>query len=392
MSTGRWRLLVVDDNEDNRYMLTERLAREGYRDVVTATNGREALDCVRQQDIDLVLLDIMMPEMNGYQVLEALHADPKRRSIPVIVISATDQIEAAIRCIELGAEDYLPKPFNPTLLRARIGAILEKKRLRDEVDRHVARIDRELQLARDIQLAMVPTDFPGDTARSPFSVHAVLAPARELGGDLYDFFWLTPERLCLVVADVSDKGMPAALFMARTKTAIRMAATHAEQSMVAGKPSADELMARINDELCRDNPHAMFVATLLCLVDAKSGAAEWCAAGQPPPYVIGPDGQAERLPGNIGSPLGLPLPYAFEACGATLAPGATLFLYTDGITESMNATGELFGDARLRAAICAAASRTPREMLAAVCAELRAFRGAAEPSDDIAAIACRWMP
>jgi adenylate cyclase len=126
-------LLVVDDNEDNRYTLTRQLERLGYTNVATATNGREALEVLQANPIDLVLLDIMMPDMNGYEVLERLKADPQRRHIPVIMISAIEEVESIIRCIELGAEDYLSKPFNPTLLRARVGASLERKKLNDQV-------------------------------------------------------------------------------------------------------------------------------------------------------------------------------------------------------------------------------------------------------------------
>ena len=126
-------LLVVDDNEDNRYTLTQRLKRLGYARVAVAKDGREALDLLRAQPFDLVLLDIMMPELNGYQVLEQLKADERLRHIPVIMISAVDELDSVVRCVELGAEDYLQKPFNPTLLRARIGACLEKKRLRDQL-------------------------------------------------------------------------------------------------------------------------------------------------------------------------------------------------------------------------------------------------------------------
>ena len=126
-------LLVVDDNEDNRYTLTRRLKREGYTNLTTANDGKQALELLKTQKFDLMLLDIMMPEMDGYQVLEHLKADPELRQLPVIMISAVGEVESVVRCIELGAEDYLPKPFDATLLRARVGASLEKKRLRDEV-------------------------------------------------------------------------------------------------------------------------------------------------------------------------------------------------------------------------------------------------------------------
>ncbi|MCW5848786.1 MAG: response regulator [Anaerolineae bacterium] len=124
-------LLVVDDNAINRDVLSRRLEREGHR-VMVAEHGRRALEMMAAQSFDLVLLDIMMPEMNGYQVLQHLKADSRMRDIPVIMISALDDIDSVVRCIEMGAEDYLPKPFNPVLLRGRVGASLEKKRLRDQ--------------------------------------------------------------------------------------------------------------------------------------------------------------------------------------------------------------------------------------------------------------------
>jgi CheY-like chemotaxis protein len=131
-ASGGAALLVVDDNEDNRYTLIQRLKRLGYLDVTPAVDGRDALAKLRERAFDLVLLDVMMPELNGYEVLERLRADDALRHVPVIMISALDQIESVVRCIELGAEDYLHKPFDPVLLRARVGASLEKKRLRDQ--------------------------------------------------------------------------------------------------------------------------------------------------------------------------------------------------------------------------------------------------------------------
>jgi class 3 adenylate cyclase len=139
-------LLVVDDNETNRDVLSRRLEREGYQ-VSSAENGRHALRMVRETSFDLVLLDIMMPEIDGYQVLSEMKADPALRDIPVIMISALDEIRSVVRCIETGAEDYLNKPFDPVLLRARIGASLEKKRLRDEQKRKTQELERAIEEA-----------------------------------------------------------------------------------------------------------------------------------------------------------------------------------------------------------------------------------------------------
>src|SRR6516164_7746741 len=126
-------LLVVDDNEDNRYVLSQQLNIQGYDNITIATNGHEALNNLRSKSFDLVLLDIMMPDLNGYEVLERMRSSPELRNIPVIMISAIGELDSVVRCIELGAEDYLPKPFDPTLLRARVGASLERKRLHDQV-------------------------------------------------------------------------------------------------------------------------------------------------------------------------------------------------------------------------------------------------------------------
>ncbi|MEK1927672.1 MAG: adenylate/guanylate cyclase domain-containing protein [Rhizobium giardinii] len=149
-------LLVVDDNEDNRFTLTERLKREGYGNVVCASNGREALELLATRPFDLVLLDITMPEMDGYQVLHEVKADTTLRNIPIVMISAVDEIESVARCIGLGAEDYLAKPFNAVLLRARLAACLEKKKLRDQEAVYTQQIENEKRRADELLYAMLP--------------------------------------------------------------------------------------------------------------------------------------------------------------------------------------------------------------------------------------------
>src|SRR6516164_3757332 len=149
-------LLVVDDNEDNRFTLTERLKREGYGNVVCAANGREALARLAERPFDLVLLDITMPDMDGYQVLQTLKADTTLRSIPVVMISAIDDIDSVARCIGLGAEDYLGKPFNTVLLRARVAACLEKKRFRDQEALYTRQTENEKRRADELLYALLP--------------------------------------------------------------------------------------------------------------------------------------------------------------------------------------------------------------------------------------------
>src|SRR4249919_1907095 len=163
MSGSDAALLVVDDIDDNRFALSRRLARQGYLNVTTAVDGRQALELLNSMSFDLVLLDIMMPTVNGYEVLAQMKASSSLRHIPVIMISAVDEIESVIRCIELGAEDYLPKPFNPTLLRARVGACLERKRLHDQVTARTRELSEALeQQTATSEVLQVISRSPGE--------------------------------------------------------------------------------------------------------------------------------------------------------------------------------------------------------------------------------------
>jgi len=155
MEPNQAHVLVVDDSRVSRNVLSQRLNKLGHK-VSMAENGRQALDMMRAQAFDLVLLDVVMPEMNGYEVLEHLKADPALRHIPVVVISALEDIESAVKCIELGAEDYLPKPFNPVLLQARVGACLEKKRLSDQEAEYLARIKKEKERSEKLLHVVIP--------------------------------------------------------------------------------------------------------------------------------------------------------------------------------------------------------------------------------------------
>ena len=149
-------ILIVDDDETNRYTLSRRLRREGYENLIETADGAAALALLRSRPFDLVLLDVMMPGMDGYEVLGTMKSDPALSAVPVIMISALDAIDSVVRCIELGAEDYLPKPFNPVLLRARVGASLDKKRLRDQQAAHLAEIERERERSDRLLRAILP--------------------------------------------------------------------------------------------------------------------------------------------------------------------------------------------------------------------------------------------
>ena len=159
MSADGPALLVVDDNEDNRYTLTRRLTREGYTNLTTATNGREALDLLQAKPFDLVLLDMMMPGMNGDEVLKAIKDNPDTRDIPVVMISADTDTEKVAQCIEVGADDYLPKPFNPTILRARVSSALRRSSLRALENEYLARVEQEKRRSESLLRNVLPPDI-----------------------------------------------------------------------------------------------------------------------------------------------------------------------------------------------------------------------------------------
>jgi len=223
---NKFTILAVDDTPENLDVVKGILSPEYI--VKAATSGPMALKIAEKQKPDLVLLDIMMPDMDGYEVCKRLKENEDTRDIPVIFLTAMDQTTDEKRGFELGAADYMTKPVNPPILKARVGTHLALKQSMDKLQSayeiikvHKERMEQELNVAHDIQMSMLPLEFPAFPEREEFSVHALLQPAREVGGDFYDFFFINDDEICLIVGDVSGKGVPAALFMAVTKTMIK---------------------------------------------------------------------------------------------------------------------------------------------------------------------------
>ena len=391
MTNSTAALLVVDDNEDNRYTLTRRLNREGYQNLTTANNGREALERLTSQPFDLVLLDVMMPDMNGYEVLEHVKANASLRDVPIIMISALDEIDSVIRCIELGAEDYLNKPFNPVLLRARVGALLEKKRLRDEVKRNLERLEEEMDSARALQIGMLPRNFPVCSADQPMSVHAVMHAAREVGGDLYDYFYAGENTFCFLVGDVSGKGASAAMFMARTRSLLRMTVDLWRQWR-ADPIEPGQLMEAVNRELCQNNDERMFVTLFLGLFETRTGVLSFVNAGHPAPHLLSADGDTGQIAAKPALPLGVRSHAKFEGRTLALAAGDALFVCSDGVFEALNEKGEFFSIERLNRELIAANAEDPIEIVRVVKNAVDVFTGTAPKADDVTALALRWRP
>ena len=384
-------LLVVDDNEDNRYTLTRRLNREGYTNLTTANDGREALNLLASRQFDLVLLDIMMPDVNGYDVLEQMKASGKLHEVPVIMISALSEMDSVVRCIELGAEDYLNKPFNPTLLRARVGATLEKKRLRDELRRNLERLELEFDAARSLQLGMLPRRYPDWSPEQPVRLHAVMEPAREVGGDLYDYFYASSDRLCFLVGDVSGKGAPAAMFMARTRSLVRMAGElWRDWRSEAVEPA--HIVEAVNRELYQNNDDRMFVTLFLGFLHTRTGELNFINAGHPLPQLLRAMGKVEPVDNKPGLPLGVRRNTKYETHTLMLRPGDAVFVYSDGVTEAMNEEGALYSPERLDRELQGLLGADPVEIVRAIKEKVDAFTGTAPKADDVTALALRWFP
>jgi two-component system, cell cycle response regulator len=183
-STPASSLLVVDDNGMNRIMLSRYITKLGYQ-ARLCENGRQALEKLQAGPCDLVLLDVEMPEMDGYQVLEQLKADPRLRDLPVIMISAVEELESVVRCIELGAQDYLPKPFNPVLLRARLSACLERKRLRDQEVDYLQQVGRVTAAAAAIRANTFQAESLDEVARRSDELGQLALVFQEMARQVY---------------------------------------------------------------------------------------------------------------------------------------------------------------------------------------------------------------
>jgi serine phosphatase RsbU (regulator of sigma subunit) len=379
------RLLVVDDTEMNRDLLARRLRALGH-EVALAENGARALELLAAGGFDLVLLDIMMPEMDGFAVLERLRADRDLSRIPVVMISAVDEIASVARCIELGAADYLPKPFNPVVLRARVAATLEKKRLEDRERLRARSLERELEIGRGIQRDFLPEALPQPDG---WEIASLFQPARQVGGDFYDAFPTAEDAIALVVADVCDKGVGAALYMALFRTLLRSHAELHGSAAMAG-PAARSVVALTNDYIARTHGRSnMFATVFFGLLDPATGELAWVNGGHEPPVLRRANGAIERLD-PTGPAVGMVPDAAFEARGARLERGDLLLAFTDGVTEERDASGAFFGEERL-AALLREPFDSAASLLSRIEADVRDFRGDTDPSDDVTVLAARRL-
>jgi len=237
------------------------------------------------------------------------------------------------------------------------------------------RIESELKIAHDIQMGILPRVFPPFPERGEIDIYALLRPAREVGGDLYDFFFLDEDHLCFVVGDVSGKGVPAAILMAVTKILIKAKATQGLDPEI--------IMARANEDLAMDNPSMMFVTIFLGVLNVRKGELVYCNGGHPPPYVIRENGEILSLPATNGVALGVVEGFVYVSKTFSLKKNDALFLFSDGVTEATDEQYRLFGEPRLVEAIAEAKEKRPKELIESVLKKIDEFAQATSQADDI---------
>ena len=370
-------ILVVDDEPDLETLIRQRFRRKirkGELRFVFARDGVNALEALHDhEEIELIMTDINMPRMDGLTLLNELKT--VRPRVRAVVVSAYGDMANIRTAMNRGAFDFVTKPIDFKDLELTIEKTMTHLAMMREALKHRAQLlalHQELRVARDMQMSILPQRFPS-TAKA--ETHAVMTPAREVGGDFYDVFHLPGERIGVVMADVSGKGVPAALFMMVSRTLVK---GHAVSALSPG-----EALTQVNNLLGEENESAMFVTLLFGILDSESGTLTYANAGHCAPYLVRAGAAPRELPLTKGIALGVAPDVPYAEGSIQLEPGDRIFLYTDGVPEAENSREELFENHRLEEALGAVADRSPEEINRAVVEAVRKFCGGEPQSDDI---------
>ena len=383
MSASLARVLVVDDEEDLELLVRQkfrRRIRKGELDFLFAHNGMEALQILEENpDVHLVLSDINMPVMDGLTLLNQLaSANP---DVQAVIVSAYGDMANIRTAMNRGAFDFLTKPIDFNDLEITIEKTIKHVRAMqfalESRDRLVA-IKQELEVARQVQDSVQPKALPDSETHQ---VSALIIPAREIGGDFYDYFYLDDSHLGLVIADVSGKGVPAALFTMVTRALLR--------ASLKGFQSPAQCLTLVNDLLCEDNDSCIFITLFFGVLDVGTGEFKYSNAGHNPPRLIRPNAEVEVLPQTGNLVLGILEGHEFINERIQLNPGDTLFLYTDGVTEAEDARPEEFGEDRLDRMLSEMSTMAVQEVAEGVVSAVREFVADAPQSDDITCLVVR---
>jgi phosphoserine phosphatase RsbU/P len=335
MSAEEKTILIVDDTPTNIQMVNS-ILKDIYKTRI-ATNGAKALELANQEPSpDLILLDVMMPEMNGYEVCSRLKSDARMRDVPVIFLTAQTDIDDETKGFEVGAVDYIHKPFSPAIVKARVHTHLVLRGIREQLASQLSAIRREMETARQIQLSILPREIP---KIGGLDIAARYIPMTSVAGDFYDFIAIDEKRIGILVADVSGHGMPAALIASMLKIAL------GAQTHCALDPA--RVLAGLNQALC-GKFQGHFVTAAYVLVDTAQRNIRYAGAGHPP-LIVG-----RRSAGTIdeyvenGLFLGFFPEAEYTAAELPFNEGDWCVLYTDGIVEATNLSEEQFGVDRFK--------------------------------------------
>jgi sigma-B regulation protein RsbU (phosphoserine phosphatase) len=334
--TAHGHLLVADDDASNREMLARRLQRQGYQ-VSLASSGLEVLRLVRAQRFDLVLLDLIMPGLDGYQVLTRMKSDPALADIPVIILSSLDQENSVARCIEAGAEDYVAKPFNSVFLRARLGACLERKRLRDQERQTFEALKRSQKILCDElaeAAAYVRSLLPPPLENGPVRVAWRFLPSTQLGGDAFGYHWLDERRFAFFVLDVCGHGVGAALLSVSVMNVLR---NRSVPNVDFADPAA--VLAALNLAFPMERQNNMFFTLWYGVVSTDTRDLNYACGGHPPAIVLDPALPSPVLLRAPGAIIGGFPEARYEIGKHRLAPGSRLYVFSDGVYELARAGG-----------------------------------------------------
>jgi phosphoserine phosphatase RsbU/P len=372
-------ILIVDDDRNNLRVLQIRLKAEGYT-VLTATSGQEALDQVEENVPDLILLDIQMPQMDGFQVCGRIRQHESMRFIPIVMVTALSDSQDRIRAIEAGADDFISKPFDYLEIRARVRSLLRIKEYHDALEEHNARLERELQMAGEIQAILIPRV---DTL-SGFKVAPCYLPEIAVGGDFFDLWEMAPGRLGVFISDVMGHGVPAAFVTVFIKTVVE------ELRRQIDDPG--KLLEMLNARFTRllSSQLFMFATAFYAVIDLPHGTISCANAGHPSPFLLQYQGEAiHELVENreAGKGLGLSPNNAYQTYHYPFGRSSRIFLYTDGAYEVKNPQGEEFGINRLKNVLAEQMAQSTPVLVEQVLNSINLFNAGHPKDDDVTLVA-----
>lgn len=383
------KILVVDDEPDLELLILQKFRgkiKSGEYEFLFARDGAEALTVLSNNDsVNLVLTDINMPVMDGLTLLSKIN-ELNNKLLKSIIVSAYGDMENIRTAMNRGAYDFITKPIDLKDLEITIEKSLREIDLYKQAmlsHNKLVALQQELDIATTIQTSILPKTFPPFPDRKEFDIFAKMIPAKEVGGDLYDFFLIDKYRLGIVIGDVSGKGIASALLMAVCKTLLKATASK-------GIP-CDVVLTEVNNLLVDESPSNMFVTLFYGVLDTRSGSFEYSNAGHNSPYLISNDGSIKQLPDIGGLLLGAMKDVEYQSNVIMLKPEESIFLFTDGVTEAFNKNEEEFNVERLKNVLLNKNGFAPKDFVQQVFEQVQNFTNGVEQSDDITCLALKYL-